>query len=51
MITEIECLKEALEWWEKDAQYKTTGEYGEFNVFTEDPDWVEKTREILANDH
>lgn len=42
-----ECLTKALAWWEDDIQYMTEGEYGEYNVFDDDPEWVIEARKLL----
>jgi hypothetical protein len=42
-----ECLKNALKWWEDDVRYLTEGDYGEYNVFDDDPDWVIDARKLL----
>ena len=47
--TVYKCLKEALLWWEKDAQYMTTGDYGDRNVFDDDPDWVIEARVLFED--
>ncbi len=44
----LKCLKEAVKWWEEDVQYMTTGDYGEYNVFDDDPEWVFEARKILS---
>ena len=36
-----------LVWWE-DAQYWVTGEYGDRNVFNEDPDFVKMAKKITG---
>ena len=35
----IEAANKVLAWWE-DARYKTEGEYGDYNVFDEDDDYI-----------
>ena len=37
------------DWW-KDAQYLTTGDRGDFNVFDNEPDFVVQARAVLGND-
>jgi hypothetical protein len=44
----MENVKAALKWWEEDAQYLTTGEYGDHNVFDDDPTWVIEARKLIA---
>ncbi len=45
-----ECLEKALTWWHDEAEFLTTGEYGEHNVFDEDPDWVKEANKALADE-
>ena len=40
-------LKEALIWWYSDVQFMTTGDYGEYNAFDEDPQWVKDACKLL----
>lgn len=42
-----DCLIAALKWWEDEAEYLTTGDYGEYNVFDETPAWVIEARKLL----
>ncbi len=42
-----EALRKALKWWDEEAQYETTGDYGDHNVFDEDPEWVIEARRVL----
>ena len=44
----VDVLKQAIVWWEVEAQYLTTGEYGEYNVFDDTPRWVLEARKLLA---
>lgn len=41
-----EALKEVMAWWEV-HQYDTTGDYGEYNLYDIEPDFVTTAREIL----
>lgn len=34
-----------LSWWEN-AQYETTGPWGEYNVYDDEPDFVKKAKEL-----
>jgi hypothetical protein len=43
----IDCLIAALKWWEEEARYLTTGEYGGHNVFDEPPAWVLEARKLI----
>ena len=43
-----EVLRQALKWWEEDEQYRTEGDYGEYNVHDEDPQWVIDARKVLG---
>jgi len=45
-----DVLKEVLKWWEDEAQYLTTGDYGEHNVFDDDPEWVKMAKKAIAKD-
>lgn len=38
--------KAALDWWE-DHQHDTEGDYGEFNVYDEEPEFVKIAREEI----
>jgi hypothetical protein len=34
-------------WWEE-HQYDTHGEYGDYNVYNDEPEFVAKAKEIIA---
>ena len=42
------CLKKALTWWHDEAEFLTTGEHGDNNVFDDDPAWVGEANKALA---
>ena len=42
-----DCLKAALKWWDEDVKYTTIGDYGEYNLFDEDPEWVVQARKLV----
>lgn len=40
-----ELVKAILDWWEE-HQYDTTGDYGDFNMYNEEPEFVRKAKQI-----
>jgi len=46
----LTVIASALKWWEEDAQYLTTGDYGGHNVFDDDPEWVVEARKLLEEE-
>ena len=46
-----EALIKALQWWNEECEYLTTGDYGEHNVFDEPPEWVAMARIALSKLH
>lgn len=43
-----ELAQSIKDWWEA-HKYDTTGDYGEWNVYDEEPDFVSKAKEILGD--
>ena len=40
-----ELTKAIMEWW-KEHQFDTTGEHGDYNVYSDEPDFVSIAREL-----
>ena len=42
-----ELARSVMSWWE-DHKYDTTGDYGEWNVYNAEPEFVKKAKRILS---